>query len=127
MQPKSIVQKLGEVQLYFRVRRLKSDLLEETYSEETDLDFQPPTEPHLLWEENLHPTVAGVEEIKDVSRGILTPQIDMRTPEENVLEEEDDANDQGPAPGIRQRWQKGASDRSDKIVARLSNSGDYDI
>jgi hypothetical protein len=35
MQPKSIVQKLGEVQLYFRVRRLKSDLLEETYSEET--------------------------------------------------------------------------------------------
>ena len=127
MQPKSIVQKLGEVQLYFRVRRLKSDLLEETYSEETDLDFQPPTEPHLLWEENLPPTVASVEGIKDVSHHILTPQIDMRTQEKNVLEEEDDAKDQRPAPGVRQRWQKGASDRSDTIVARLSNSGDYEI
>ena len=127
MQPKSIVQKLGEVQLYFRVRRLKSDLLEETHSEETDLDFQPPTEPHLLWKENLPPTVASVEGIADVSRRILTPQIDMRTSEKNVLEEEDDVKDQRPAPGIRQRWQEGASDRSDKLVARLSNLGDYEI
>lgn len=127
MQPKSIVQKLGEVQLYFRVRRLKSDLLEETYSDETDMDFQPPTEPHLLWEENLPPTVASAEGIEDVSRRFLSPQIDMCTPEKNVLEDEGDVNNQRPAPGIRQRWQTGASDRSDKIVARLSNSGDYEI